>query len=194
MNFPVQLVSGNEKSKMILDLTKPAPPTYFPPRCSVPEKVVKAVNLEALQDYKGSQKVLKEVQWPESTFSRLCWSYSAVTTCQAAFQPFSCSRAPENLFRGNGKVFNGHTDSSFDSIGYGWCRKGLSDAHYAASSVSDALAEKHLDDAAIDQAVNEHLIFDEPMGDLYASGPYRVEIAKVDGGKALKTARDRGQS
>ncbi len=76
------------ETKMILDLTKPAPPTYFPPRCGVPEEVVEAVNLEALQDYKGLQKVLKEVQRPESTLSRLCWGYSAFTTCQAAFQPF----------------------------------------------------------------------------------------------------------
>ena len=111
------------ETKMILDLTKPAPPTYLPPRCGLPEEVVEAVNLEALQDYKGLQKVLKEVQRPESTLSRLCWGYSAFTTCQAAFQPFFCSRAPENLFRGDGKVFNGHTDSSFDGfrdVGIAW--------------------------------------------------------------------------
>jgi len=47
------------ETKMILDMTKPAPPTFFPPRCSVPEDVVEAVNLEALQDYKGLPEVVK---------------------------------------------------------------------------------------------------------------------------------------
>ena len=74
------------------------------------------------------------------------------------------------------------------------CFNGVTPTPYDARGVSDALAEKRLDDATIDQAVNEHLTFDEPMGDLYASGPYRLEIAKVYGGKALKTARDRAQS
>lgn len=49
------------ETKMILDMTKPAPPTFFPPRCGVPEDVVEAVNLEALQEYKGLPEVVKEV-------------------------------------------------------------------------------------------------------------------------------------
>lgn len=48
------------ETKMILDLTKPTPPTPFPPRCGVPAEVVERVNLDALQDYNGLDAVLKE--------------------------------------------------------------------------------------------------------------------------------------
>jgi len=41
------------ETKMILDLTKPAPPTSFPPRCGVPQEVVERANLDALKDFKG---------------------------------------------------------------------------------------------------------------------------------------------
>jgi len=49
------------ETKMILDLTKPAPPTPFPPRCGVPEEVVQRVNLEALRDYQGLDRVLRDI-------------------------------------------------------------------------------------------------------------------------------------
>jgi 2,5-furandicarboxylate decarboxylase 1 len=41
------------ETKMILDLTKPAPPTPFPPRCGVPQEVVERANLDALKNYRG---------------------------------------------------------------------------------------------------------------------------------------------
>ncbi|MBI2988933.1 MAG: UbiD family decarboxylase [Deltaproteobacteria bacterium] len=41
------------ETKMILDLTKPAPPTSFPPLCGVPAEVVERVTLDALRDYNG---------------------------------------------------------------------------------------------------------------------------------------------
>lgn len=41
------------ETKMILDLTKPAPPTPFPSRCGVPVEVVERVNLDDLRDYNG---------------------------------------------------------------------------------------------------------------------------------------------
>ncbi|MFQ5859691.1 MAG: UbiD family decarboxylase [Anaerolineae bacterium] len=49
------------ETKMILDLTKPAPPTYFPPRCQVPPDVVEGVDLKTLRDYSGLEEVLREV-------------------------------------------------------------------------------------------------------------------------------------
>ncbi len=48
------------ETKMILDLTKPAPPTPFPPRCGVPEQFVERANLDALRDYRGLGEVLKD--------------------------------------------------------------------------------------------------------------------------------------
>ncbi len=62
-----------------------------------------------------------------------------------------------------------------------------------ASAVTDALAGKSLDDATIDQAVDANLSIADPMGDVHASGPYRVELAKAFGKRALKLARDRAQ-
>ncbi len=49
------------ETKMILDLTKPAPPTPFPPRCAVPKDVVERVNLDAVRNYQGFAKALKNV-------------------------------------------------------------------------------------------------------------------------------------
>lgn len=48
-------------TKMILDLTKPAPPTYFPPRCGVPEEVVERVSLNDLEDFQSLEQVLREI-------------------------------------------------------------------------------------------------------------------------------------
>ena len=39
------------ETKMILDLTKPAPPTFFPTRCAVPEDKVAAADLKDLSDF-----------------------------------------------------------------------------------------------------------------------------------------------
>jgi len=49
------------ETKMILDLTKPAPPTPFPPRCGVPEKMVAQANLDALQDFSSLEDVLRRI-------------------------------------------------------------------------------------------------------------------------------------
>ncbi|MDA2926827.1 xanthine dehydrogenase family protein subunit M [Acidobacteria bacterium AH-259-G07] len=76
----------------------------------------------------------------------------------------------------------------------GLCFNGVTATPYRASAVTEALAGQNLEDATIDQAVTEHLSIDDPMGDTYASGPYRVELAKVYSKRALKTARDRARS
>jgi len=47
------------ETKMILDLTKPAPPTPFPPRCGVPEKLVENADLSVLKNFPGLEKLLK---------------------------------------------------------------------------------------------------------------------------------------
>ncbi|MFQ5858831.1 MAG: FAD binding domain-containing protein [Anaerolineae bacterium] len=73
------------------------------------------------------------------------------------------------------------------------CFSGVTATPHEAGAVADALAGQTLDDATIDQAVDDNLSIADPMGDVHASGPYRVELAKVFGKRALKLARDRAQ-
>ena len=47
------------ETKMILDLTKPAPPTPFPPRCGVPDEVVEKAQLDVLKDFTGVDALFK---------------------------------------------------------------------------------------------------------------------------------------
>lgn len=68
---------------------------------------------------------------------------------------------------------------------------GVSETPYVADAVALSLAGSPLDDAVIDQAVDDGVAIDEPLGDVHASGLYRVELAKVFGKRALKIARDR---
>ncbi len=68
---------------------------------------------------------------------------------------------------------------------------GISDIPVSASAVAAALVGTSLDDAAIDAAISSHLSVPDPLGDVYASGEYRVQLAKVYGARALKAARDR---
>lgn len=74
------------------------------------------------------------------------------------------------------------------------CFNGVTAKPFDAAAVASALVGKTLDDATIDQAVEANLAIDEPMGDIHASGPYRVQLAKVYGRRALKAARDRARS
>jgi CO/xanthine dehydrogenase FAD-binding subunit len=73
------------------------------------------------------------------------------------------------------------------------CYNGVTAVPLKADAVSDALAGKQLNDAAIDQAIKDAVSIDEPMSDIHASGAYRIELAKVYGRRALKLARDRAQ-
>lgn len=47
------------ETKMILDLTKPAPPTPFPPRCGVPTEVIDRVSLDGVREWTGLDVMLK---------------------------------------------------------------------------------------------------------------------------------------
>jgi carbon-monoxide dehydrogenase medium subunit len=71
------------------------------------------------------------------------------------------------------------------------CFNGVTATPLDAQKVAAALAGKTPDDAAVDQAVNSNLVAPDPMGDVFASGEYRVHLAKVFGRRALKLARDR---
>lgn len=71
------------------------------------------------------------------------------------------------------------------------CFNGITAVPHHATGVTEALAGKTPDDAAIDGAVDQKLSFTDPLGDIYASGAYRVELARVYGKRALKAARDR---
>jgi carbon-monoxide dehydrogenase medium subunit len=73
------------------------------------------------------------------------------------------------------------------------CFNGVSATPFDAQALAATLQGQSPDDAAIDDAVDQHLSIADPMGDIYASGPYRAELAKVYGKRALKLARDRAQ-
>lgn len=62
------------------------------------------------------------------------------------------------------------------------------------AAVGAALAGKIPDDAAIAAAVEAAVSVSDPLGDVQASGEYRVALAKVYGCRALERARDRARS
>lgn len=71
------------------------------------------------------------------------------------------------------------------------CFNGVTATPLDATAVGDALAGGPADEGAIAGAVDDRLAIDDPLGDVFASGPYRVEMAKVYGRRALGRARDR---
>jgi carbon-monoxide dehydrogenase medium subunit len=71
---------------------------------------------------------------------------------------------------------------------------GVADHAFLAEAVGAALSGSDLSNAAIAAAVDEHLSVDDPMQDLYASGEYRLHLAKVHGNRALRAARDASRS
>jgi carbon-monoxide dehydrogenase medium subunit len=73
------------------------------------------------------------------------------------------------------------------------CFNGVAAMPFKVEGLSAALAGGDLADSAIDEAVAANLSVADPMQDIHASGPYRVELAKVYGKRALKLARDRAK-
>lgn len=55
------------------------------------------------------------------------------------------------------------------------------------------LAGGAADDESIARVIAANLAVADPLADLYASGPYRVELARVYGRRALAAARDRAR-
>ncbi len=74
------------------------------------------------------------------------------------------------------------------------CFNGITSTPFNAQNVTDALVGHTPDDATIEGVVDQHLHVGDPMGDVFASGAYRVELAKVFAKRALKQARDRAQA
>lgn len=70
---------------------------------------------------------------------------------------------------------------------------GLATTPVQSFPVVGALTGTDLADEAIDGAVNSLLSVEDPLGDVYASGEYRVQLAKVYCRRALKSARDRAR-
>jgi carbon-monoxide dehydrogenase medium subunit len=62
-----------------------------------------------------------------------------------------------------------------------------------ATAVGAALVGGAAADEAIAAAVDAHLAVGDPLGDVHASGEYRVQLAKVYGKRALRRARARAQ-
>ena len=81
-----------------------------------------------------------------------------------------------------GLAFNGVTEVPHLATGVGAALTGL----VQSGSV--------LSDAEIDRAVDENLMITDPLGDVQASGEYRVALAKAYGKRALKQARDRARA
>jgi len=73
------------------------------------------------------------------------------------------------------------------------CFNGVTYAPHDASAVTDALAGERLGDDAIERAVEARLAIENPSSDLYASGSWRIALAKVLGRRALERARDRAR-
>jgi carbon-monoxide dehydrogenase medium subunit len=61
----------------------------------------------------------------------------------------------------------------------------------SGAAVLAAIVGSPADDATIDNAVDEHLSVEDPLGDIHASGEYRLALAKAYGKRGLKKARDR---
>ena len=70
------------------------------------------------------------------------------------------------------------------------CFNGVTPVVLDAWAGDGPLAGSAADDSAIDAAVDA-LHIEEPMGDIHASGEYRVALAHAYGKRALKAARDR---
>ncbi|HRJ41247.1 MAG TPA: xanthine dehydrogenase family protein subunit M [Caldilineaceae bacterium] len=73
------------------------------------------------------------------------------------------------------------------------CFNGVNAHALDAAFVAAALVGSDLSDGVIDAAVDDHLSVPDPMGDMFASGEYRAQVANVYGKKALKAARDRAR-
>ncbi len=67
---------------------------------------------------------------------------------------------------------------------------GISAVPHAADEVVSGLVGGTLDDASL-ASVSSLLSVRDPLGDVHASGEYRVELARVYGRRALASARDR---
>ncbi len=70
---------------------------------------------------------------------------------------------------------------------------GVASTPVSVGALEGALSGSSLADEEIDRAVDETLSIAEPVGDIYASGPYRVHLASVYGKRALKKSRDRAR-
>lgn len=68
---------------------------------------------------------------------------------------------------------------------------GVAATPVAAGAVVAALVGTDIDDAAIGSAVDGNLSITDPLGDIHASGYYRVQLARTYGKRALQLARDR---
>jgi carbon-monoxide dehydrogenase medium subunit len=62
------------------------------------------------------------------------------------------------------------------------------------TGIGSALSGSTLGEDDIDRAVDDNLSVSDPMGDIYASAPYRVHLAHVYAKRALKMARDRARA
>jgi len=69
---------------------------------------------------------------------------------------------------------------------------GVSATPHRASEVEAELTGKALDEATVSAAM-EKLDIDEPMGDIHASGEYRVHLARVFGRRAILRAAERAR-
>lgn len=74
------------------------------------------------------------------------------------------------------------------------CFNGIATTPVQASAVAASLVGTNLEDGTIDSAVDSLLSVEDPLGDVYASGEYRVQLARVYGRRSLKAARDRAGS
>lgn len=70
---------------------------------------------------------------------------------------------------------------------------GVAAVPFLAEAVSRALEGSSLRDQDIDAALGDRLEIPDPMGDSFASGEYRLHLARVYARRALRQARDRAR-
>jgi len=71
------------------------------------------------------------------------------------------------------------------------CFNGVADTPHSADAVCSAIVSGNGDDDAIGEAIASHLEIEDPLGDIHASGAYRIVLARAYGKRALGAARDR---
>lgn len=74
------------------------------------------------------------------------------------------------------------------------CFNGITEVPLDATAVAAALRGTSLDDRSTEQAVMDCLVVDDPLSDTFASGEYRIHLARVYARRALRLARDRATS
>lgn len=134
-----------------------------------PGEILTAVEVPRLAPRPGMGSAYLKVEHPASGYA-LCGAAAVVGI------------APPNELTG-GQVT--HARLAFN---------GIANTPVDVSAALSDLISTAGDDAMIDALMPAAIQVEDPLGDLHASGEYRVQLARVYGARALKAARDRARA